>query len=465
MMINTRQKADKEIGIEHTMNVNEYIVGNTNGSNTSSAHSEGFSGGCENNGGCDALISEIMNGLLITDGKLTEAFYDDAVRFRGLPVSEILAIYCIPEDALSSAEINKIEERLENWRTSSHDENSFTATSDVPVVSTAIVDKGVMGIIAKNRFNAMKKLLEQTLANLKTRFKTMKPYEKKRLCEIIDKLPRDSAEEYTTSNIRAKIGISQTLYYKYLRLERFGMEQDKKKLSDIEAVRKVFEYKGFKKGSRQIYMMMPSIVGRKMGIRKIRRIMFENGMGAGELTIPEQQVPYEEAAQKKKQPTSFGTGVLIYGDRKFAYAFADIDPDTGKLKDFIVAEEPIARQKTTKTQSVAKPSATKPSAVAKPSATKPSAEGMTEGTAEGKTVGRMPAVERTASGYKGIARFFANFRSECDYSSCKTLEELRDLIDRYKDYYNNERRIWERDQMTPVEIEKQTAASTTTCSQ
>ena len=77
---------------------------------------------------------------------------------------------------------------------------------------------------------------------------------------MIDKLPRDSTEEYNTQNLRKKLGISQTLYYKYLRLERYGMDKSEKKQSDIDAVRKVFEYKGFKKGSRIIYMMMPDIV-------------------------------------------------------------------------------------------------------------------------------------------------------------------------------------------------------------
>lgn len=50
--------------------------------------------------------------------------------------------------------------------------------------------------------------------------------------------------------------------------------------------------------------------------------------------------------------------------------------------------------------------------------------------------------------------FFGHFKDECRYSDCKDICELRALIIQYADYYNNERRMWDRGRMTPVEYEQ-----------
>lgn len=50
-----------------------------------------------------------------------------------------------------------------------------------------------------------------------------------------------------------------------------------------------------------------------------------------------------------------------------------------------------------------------------------------------------------------IESFFGHLKDEIDYKNCRTLEELRLLIDEYVRYYNNERRQWELKKMTPVE--------------
>ena len=49
--------------------------------------------------------------------------------------------------------------------------------------------------------------------------------------------------------------------------------------------------------------------------------------------------------------------------------------------------------------------------------------------------------------------FFGHFNDECDYAGCMTLAELQKKIAEYMDYYNNERGIWDRGRMTPVEYE------------
>lgn len=47
--------------------------------------------------------------------------------------------------------------------------------------------------------------------------------------------------------------------------------------------------------------------------------------------------------------------------------------------------------------------------------------------------------------------FFGHFKDEVEYRDCKTLEELRQLIENYIHYYNYLRAQWSRNKMTPVE--------------
>jgi len=50
-----------------------------------------------------------------------------------------------------------------------------------------------------------------------------------------------------------------------------------------------------------------------------------------------------------------------------------------------------------------------------------------------------------------IESFFGHFKDEVDYKNCETFEELKELTEEYVSYYNNERRQWNIQKMTPVE--------------
>jgi putative transposase len=50
-----------------------------------------------------------------------------------------------------------------------------------------------------------------------------------------------------------------------------------------------------------------------------------------------------------------------------------------------------------------------------------------------------------------IESFFGHLKDELDYRSCGSLEELYLKIEDYMRYYNNERKQWARNKMTPVE--------------
>ena len=50
-----------------------------------------------------------------------------------------------------------------------------------------------------------------------------------------------------------------------------------------------------------------------------------------------------------------------------------------------------------------------------------------------------------------IESFFGHMKDELDYQSCASFEELRSHIDEYMQYYNHERKQWDRNKMSPVE--------------
>ncbi len=50
-----------------------------------------------------------------------------------------------------------------------------------------------------------------------------------------------------------------------------------------------------------------------------------------------------------------------------------------------------------------------------------------------------------------IESFFGHFKDELDYKNCKTFEELKNQVDKYINYYNNDRPQWGLKGKTPVE--------------
>jgi transposase InsO family protein len=50
-----------------------------------------------------------------------------------------------------------------------------------------------------------------------------------------------------------------------------------------------------------------------------------------------------------------------------------------------------------------------------------------------------------------IESFFGHFKDEVEYKTCKTFEELRAMIAVYMEYYNSERRQWDKQKMTPIQ--------------
>ncbi len=80
----------------------------------------------------------------------------------------------------------------------------------------------------------------------------------------IKSFPRDPWRYYTTRRILEIIGLAKSTYYELLRNEDYGNGTERRAMRDDEDilfVQKVAEYKGYRKGYRQISMMMEDSSG------------------------------------------------------------------------------------------------------------------------------------------------------------------------------------------------------------
>ncbi|KAB4807520.1 IS3 family transposase, partial [Bacteroides thetaiotaomicron] len=295
--------------------------------------------------------------------------------------------------------------------------------------------------------------------------------QKKSLCLWLRDLPPDPGRKYSVRKILSLMKISRASYYAILKNGTYGqsvVQRNAQDEQDAELIRTVMEYKGFAKGSRQIYMMMPALTGKRMGLKKIRRIMKTYNLTSSIRKAAPSKRMGGAALKKNVRPNLLQrrfrlyrpnevrlTDVthLLYGDGCKAYGSALLDPVTSKLVAFLVSEHNDLELAL---------------ATLRQSDLHPCVSGGLYHSDQG-TVYLSGAFQQEVSkrGYtqsmskRGNCQdnapqesFFGHFKDECPYSECKDIEELRELVARYAEYYNYERRMWDKGRMTPVEYEQ-----------
>lgn len=325
--------------------------------------------------------------------------------------------------------------------------------------------------ILRNRMTLLTEYAEKGFARIRSILPGMTHYQKKLLCQWISKLPKDPGCIYNKSVILSKIGMSRTLYYLYIRDKDFGMAEIKKQKQDdkdIKAIRKVVDYKGFKKGSRQVYMLLPKLTGKSFSISKIRRLMKKYGLESGIRKHSRSRKAARERDAEFTKPNLLkrrfrlhhpnevrvtDVTYLDYGDGMRAYGSALMDPVTCRLIAFVVSEHndlELALE------------------TIRQSDNHPCIDGGIFHSDQGvlyktedfqKEVldrGFNQSMSKKGNCWDNATQesFFGHLKDECDYSVCKSLNELKKMVAEYAHYYNNERGMWEKKRMTPVEYEK-----------
>ncbi len=405
------------------------------------------------------MIQDEVNPYINTLDKggliLKDAFYNDAFSLLPLGKQEILRIFQL--DSLPGSDILSSSAwlKLQSWK---------------PNGKQIIADSETALQITMARHNAMNRMVSESFARTKQVWPALAQEQKRSLCEWIRDLPQDPGGYYTVGRVLQLAGISKSVYYRYLSDESYGrsaMIREQRDEEDIELIRKVLDYKGFRKGERQICMLMPKVTGKSLSRYRIRQLMDKYGIRTGLRRPGKNRKSMKELIKRNKKVNLLmrkfrmhrpnevrltDVTYLDYGDGKRAYGSASLDPATDRLICFVVSENnDLQLALDTLDAMDAYP--------AKRGAILHSDQGILYMTDEfqAKVVERQlhQSMSRRGNCWDNAPQegFFGKFKTETMYTKCSTLEELNDTIQSYSVYYNTERGIWDRGKMTPVEYE------------
>lgn len=297
---------------------------------------------------------------------------------------------------------------------------------------------------------------------------------KDRLClfTMIDHLPQDPFKVYSKKYYYTLLGVSKSAFYNILKSRDYILKRAEimniRLQKDIEAVKTVIDYKGFKKGIKEVYMMMEDVVSFKFGINKIRKLVNIAGM---KCMIRSQNKASQANRELVKKNTKANllkrrfrlykpnnvilsdVTYLDYGMGKRAYGSAALDPVTGKLLCFNISENnDLGLVRTT--LSLIKDSGYKENCIFHTD--QGSLYLNTYIQNKIKAMGLRQSMSKRGNCHDNAPQesFFGHFKDECDLKKAESIEELQELVDRYVEYYNNDRHQWTRNRMTPIQYEK-----------
>ena len=381
---------------------------------------------------------------------LKSRFYNEAYRFKELPVDEVLGIFEINGSDLPVGVCNRIKYKLNNWNIESLD-------------NIDAVDLNFKLRVQYNKMRALEKLSLMYFNRLRNNLPHYTFEQKKVLCTWIKELPHDRYD-YSIQSILKKIGLSRSSYYSILSNDNYGMK-DKQDEIDFQCIKKVMDYKGFKKGSRTIYMMLPGMCGVHFGRAKILRLMKKYGCVCAVRKERPELKTYKENLKNNRKPNLLkrrfrlarpneilltDVSYLKYSTNKTEYFSCIKDAVTGKIVNHVIS------------------SANDLNLAKATIACLDSTENTLFHSDQGilyfndvfqnklKELGYEQSMSRRGNCWDNSSQesYFGHMKDECDFSKCSTPEDVKKKVDEYIYYYNYERPQWSRNKMTPVDYEK-----------
>lgn len=361
----------------------------------------------------------------------------------------------------------------------------------------AYKDKGVLGLEDTRTLNSGRTLnrdltVEEILAKkdaeiayLKAELELIKKLELQERQVIIKKIPssiifnliQNLIKNFNLKNMTRHLckiaNVSASGYYKFLSNFRARRIKD---LKSKEIILKAFNYRGYKKGSRSIKMILENKFHIIMNRKKIQRIMRKYN-----ITCPIRKAnPYKRIAKATKEhrvvpnrlnrefkQNTPGKVMLTditympYGNNKIAYLSTIKDSSTNEILAYnlsnslaidIVTEtiNKLVKLKSFKLHKDAFIHSDQGSHY-----TSPIFQKLLKKNKLGQSMSRRGNCWDNAP----QESFFGHMKDEIDYKSCRTIEELKILIDDYMDYYNNDRCQWNLKKLTPVQYRNQLLAT------
>ena len=381
---------------------------------------------------------------------LNSRFYNEASRFRDLPIDEILGIFEINGSDLPVGVRNRIQYKLNNWNVESLD-----------VIDEVDLDFKIR--VQYNKIQALEKMSLMHFNRLRDNLPHYTFEQKKVLCMWIKELPHDRYD-YSIQSILKKIGLSRSSYYSILSNDNYGMK-DKQDEIDFQHIKKVIDYKGFKKGSRIIYMMLPGMCGVHFGRAKILRLMKKYGcVCTVRKERPELKTNKENLKNNRKpnllkrrfrlaRPNEIlltDVSYLKYSTNKTEYFSCIKDAVTGRIVNHVTSS---ANDLNLATDTIDCLNSTENALFHSDQGTLYFND---EFQNKLKKLGYEQSMSRRGNCWDNSSQesYFGHMKDECDFSKCSTPEDVKKKVNEYVYYYNYERPQWSRNKMTPVDYEK-----------
>jgi len=392
------------------------------------------------------------DGTTIT---LSESFYNESYLIADVGVEKLLITYELPAEMFDTRERLVISAKLYNWNPT--EKHADELNSQVLRIWRA-------------RIRIFAEQVACGFEDIRENLPSMDNDRKRCLAGWIDTLPRDPWGQYTTRQILGIIGLPKSTYYELLHNEAYGTGARRRAMRDDEdifLVRQVSEYKGYKKGYRQISMMMEDLTGRTMSPHRVLYLMRKYGMRTNIRKPSKNRKAMKAMMERNGKPNLLmrrfklhrpnevrltDVTYLDYGDGLRAYGSASIDPVTGKLICFVISENNDL-QLALDTLEAMDDHPLKSGGIIH------SDQGIIYFTDDFQAAvsarDLTQSMSRRGNCWDNAPQesFFGHFKDECDYEDCRTLKELQKQVDDYRVYYNEKRRLWERMKMTPVEYE------------
>lgn len=233
---------------------------------------------------------------------------------------------------------------------------------------------------------------------------------------------------------------------------------------DFQYIKKVMDYKGFKKGSRTIYMMLPGMCGVHFGRAKILRLMKKYGcVCAVRKERPELKTSKENLKNNRKpnllkrrfrlaRPNEIlltDVSYLKYSTNKTEYFSCIKDAVTGRIVNHVTSS---ANDLNLATDTIAFLDSTENTLFHSDQGTLYFND---EFQNKLKELGYEQSMSRRGNCWDNSSQesYFGHMKDECDFSKCSTPEDVKKKVDEYVYYYNYERPQWTRNKMTPVDYE------------
>ena len=386
---------------------------------------------------------------------LTECFYNETFFISEIGVERLLDVYELPAEYFNRRAMLIISAKLLNWKLT--DKKS---------------DEGSVQVcrIWRRRLQLMSECIEANFTELRTKVSDLSISGKRRIAEWVSSLPRDPWRKYTTRRILEIIGMPKSTYYELLNNENYGTGARRREMRDDEDIlfiQYVAEYKGYKKGYRQISMMMEDVTGKTMSPHRVLYLMHKYGMRTNIRKPSKNRKAMKELMERNGKPNLLmrrfklhrpnevrltDVTYLDYGTDQRAYGSASIDPVTGKLVCFVISENNDLQLALDTLEAMDEYPLKSGGIIHSDQGILYFTDDFQAAVAERDLI---QSISRRGNCWDNAPQesFFGHFKDECDYKKCRTLTELQAQIDDYRVYYNEKRRLWERGKMTPSEYE------------